>query len=151
MKRKLTAGVLLAAIALLAAWMLWPRPLTEAFDTGQTFTVYVTSAGVRDGQLFTDQDGPVTVEPGTPEAEAVRRVLAGHSYHLCLDTLLGADSLDGIGAQKVVLYGQDGAELSVFSGNTKIYCGGRYVRLDHWGQGRGAVLCEALIAAVGLA
>lgn len=151
MRKKLIAGVLLAAVVLFTAWMLWPRPLAEAFDADQPFTVHVTDLGIRDGSAFIETGDPVTVEPGTPEAEAVKQALAGHSYHLCLDTLTGTDSLDGIGARKIALYGQDGTELDVFSGSTRIYCGGRYVRLDYWGDARGAALCEELLAAVGIA
>lgn len=148
-KRILTAALL--AVALFTAWMLWPRPLAGAFDADQPFTVHVTDLGIRDGSAFIETGDPVAVEPGTPEAEAVKQALAGHSYHLCLDTLTGADSLDGIGTRKIALYGQDGTGLNIFSGNTRIYCGGRYVRLDYWGKGRGAALCEELLAAVGIA
>lgn len=149
-RKKALLGVALAAV-LFAAWMLWPRPLAGAFDADQPFTVHVTDLGIRDGSAFIETGDPVAVEPGTPEAEAVKQALAGHSYHLCLDTLTGADSLDGIGTRKIALYGQDGTGLNIFSGNTRIYCGGRYVRLDYWGKGRGAALCEELLAAVGIA
>ena len=35
MKRKAVYGSVLAAVLVFAAWMLWPRPLAEAFDTQQ--------------------------------------------------------------------------------------------------------------------
>ena len=150
MKRKAVYGSILAAVLVFAAWMLWPRPLAEAFDTQQPFTVHVTTFDVREGYPFINTAEPLTVEPGTPEAAAVRQVLAEQSWHLCLETLIGADSLEGLGDMRISLYGRDGAELSVFSGNSRISCDGRYVRLGYWGKARSAALCEELLTALGM-
>ena len=148
MKKKLLCGIVLAAVLVFAAWMLWPRPLAEAFDTQQPFTVHVMTFGVREGQAFINTAEPLTVEPGTPEAAAVRQVLAKQSWHLCLETLIGADSLEGLGDMQISLYGRDGVELCIFSGNSRISCDGRYVRLGYWGKACSAALCEELLAAL---
>ena len=148
--RKWQKTTLLAAAAVFAAWMLWPRPLAEAFDTQQPFTVHVMTFDVREGYPLINTAEPLTVEPGTPEAAAVRQVLAKQSWHLCLETLIGADSLEGLGDMTISLYGRDGAELSVFSGNSRISRDGRYVRLGYWGKPRSAALCQELLTAVGM-
>ena len=148
MKKRAVYGAVLAAVLVFAAWMLWPRPLVEAFDTEQPFTVHVMTFGAREGQAFINTAEPLTVEPGTPEAAAVRQVLAKQSWHLCLETLVRADALEGLGDMRISLYGRDGAELSVFSGNSRISCDGRYVRLGYWGKARSAALCEELLAAL---
>ena len=47
--RKWQKTALLAAAAVFAAWMLWPRPLAKAFDAEQGLAASVTASGVRDG------------------------------------------------------------------------------------------------------
>ena len=124
--------ILLAAAAGTAIWLLAPRNLAEIVDTAAPVELRV--------QRYDRENVELTVEPGTPEAAAVRQVLAEQSWHLCLETLIGADSLEGLGDMRISLYGRDGAELSVFSGNSRISRDGRYVRLGYWGKTRSAAV-----------
>ena len=88
--RKWQKTALLAAAAVFAAWMLWPRPLAKAFDAEQGLAASVTASGVRDGRAWMDSSEQYDLEEG---CAALREVLEGYSYHLCLDTLTGENAI----------------------------------------------------------
>ena len=88
--RKWQKTALLAAAAVFAAWMLWPRPLAKAFDAEQGLAASVTASGVRDGRAWMDSSEQYDLEEG---CAALREVLEGYSYHLCWDTLTGENAI----------------------------------------------------------
>ena len=57
--RKWQKTALLAAAAVFAAWMLWPRPLAKAFNAEQGLAASVTASGVRDGRAWNGQQRAV--------------------------------------------------------------------------------------------
>lgn len=151
MKKRRILGCALLAAALLAAWMLWPRPLAAEFDAGQRFAATVTVHGLEmDGHFShpTSESETYTVEAGSPESAAVRAVLEGASYHLCLDSLTGEDCIEDIGEISIFLSNDAGESLHVFSGTGKLSCNGRVVRLN-WGGKDAAALCAGLASALG--
>lgn len=145
-RRKIPVLVL-AAVVLFTAWMLWPRSLAAAFDARGDLSVSVITSGVEVVDMTSKpwQDVETyTVEAGSPEAAAVEKSLEGYSYRLCWDSLTGKSLIEDIGAVSVGLYSPEG-DLSVFSGTGKARLNGRTVRLT---GGRSADLCEKLRAAL---
>ena len=134
---------MVAAAAVFAAWMLWPRSLAAAFDARGELSVTVITSGVEGVDMTSRPCGDVeryAVEAGSPQAGAIEKCLEGYSYHLCWESLTGESLIEDIGAVSVGLYGPEG-DLSVFSGTGKARLNGRTVRLA---GGRSAVLCEEL-------
>lgn len=145
-RRKIPVLVL-AAVVLFTAWMLWPRSLAAAFDARGELSVTVITSGVEVVDMTSRPCGDVeryAVEAGSPQAGAIEKCLEGYSYHLCWESLTGESLIEDIGAVSVGLYGPEG-DLSVFSGTGKIRLNGRTVRLT---GGRSADLCEKLRAAL---
>ena len=70
--RKWQKTALLAAAAVFAAWMLWPRSLAKAFDAEQGLAASVTAFGVRDGRAWMDSSEQYDLEGG---CAALREVL----------------------------------------------------------------------------
>ena len=107
--RKWQKTALLAAAAVFAAWMLWPRPLAKAFDAEQG-------------------------------CAALREVLEGYSYHLCLDTLTGENAIDGKGGtdHTVHLYNVSAQSL-ISNGTARIFVDGRVYRVGYLGSRRGTL------------
>lgn len=73
-------GVVLAAVLLIAAWVLWPRSLAGLLDASTELRVTLSS-----------QQGELLVEPGTPEMEAVQTVLERYSYRMRWSAIPGLD------------------------------------------------------------
>lgn len=139
-KRKRAAwGAALAAVVLFAAWMLWPRSLAAEFDAGRQFTALVTKSGIQSGELWLDNSERYDLEGSA----ALREVLEGYSYHLCWDSLLGKNVVDGIGDLSVDLYTGE-QEIRVFNGTGKLFCNDRVVRI-YGGRRGAAALCEELL------
>lgn len=143
--RRTIPFLVLTAAAVFAAWMLWPRSLTAAFDAGGGLSATVITSGVEvvdmNSQTYQDMED-YTVEAASPEAEAIGEILQGYSYRLCWDSLTGKSLIEDIGAVSVQLYGPE-SDLSVFSGTGKVRLNGRTVRLT---GGRSADLCKELAA-----
>ena len=74
--------ILLAAAAGTAIWLLAPRNLAEIVDTAAPVELRV--------QRYDRESVELTVEPGTPEMEALADVLARHTYHLPWPALFGS-------------------------------------------------------------
>lgn len=143
--RRTIPFLVLAAAAVFAAWMLWPRSLTAAFDAGGDLSASVITSGVEVVDMTSKpwQDVETyTVAAGSPEAVAIGKSLEGYSYRLCWDSLTGKNLIEDIGAVSVQMYGPE-SDLSVFSGTGKVRLNGRTVRLT---GGRSADLCEKLRA-----
>lgn len=133
-------GAALAAVVLFAAWMLWPRSLAAEFDAGRQFTALVTKSGVQSGELWMDNSERYDLEGSA----ALQEVLEGYSYHLCWDSLLGKNAIDGIGDLSVDLYTGE-QDVRVFNGTEKLFCNDRVVRI-YGGRRGAAALCEELLA-----
>ena len=144
--RKWQKTALLAAAAVFAAWMLWPRPLAKAFDAEQGLAASVTASGVRDGRAWMDSSEQYDLEEG---CAALREVLEGYSYHLCLDTLTGENAIDGKGGtdRTVHLYNVNDQDLTS-NGTARIFVDGRVYRVGYLGSQRGTALNRDILAAL---
>ena len=150
-KKRFLWGLVLAAAVLVAAWMLWPRPLAGAFDAKRQFVASVTVSGLEVEAMVshpTMETTPYTAAAGSPEGAAVRAVLERYSYHPCLDSLTVEDSLEDTGKLSILLYNNAEETLHVFSGTGKLFCNGRVVRVGYWGNREAEKLCEELAAAL---
>ena len=149
-----TAALLAAAIAAFAAWMLWPRSLTETLDLeGREIAVSVLTSGweeVRDeGNFYNRPTMDIqryTLPAQSEQAEAALEKLGGYTWHPCWDTLTGETAISGIGNLSVTLYDSQDAEreFSVYSGTGKIRLNGKVVRLDYFGNGAAEALSREL-------
>ena len=74
--------ILLAAVVGTVIWLLFPRPLAKLVDTSAPAELHV--------QRYDRESAELTVEPGTPEMEALADVLARHTYHLHWTSLFGS-------------------------------------------------------------
>lgn len=144
--RKWQKTALLAAAAVFAAWMLWLRPLAKAFDAEQGLAASVTASGVRDGRAWMDSSEQYDLEEG---CAALREVLEGYSYHLCLDTLTGENAIDGKGGtdHTVHLYNVSAQSL-ISNGTARIFVDGRVYRVGYLGSRRGTALNRDILAAL---
>ena len=159
MARKLRNGLLIllaAVIMTFAAWMLWPRSLTDALGLeGREIAASVLTTGweeVRDEGNFYNRPTMdmerYTLPAGSEQAWTVLEQLGRYTWHPCWDTLTGETALSGIGDLSVTLYDSQDAEraFSVYSGTGKIWLNGRIVRLDYFGNGGAEALCRELSA-----
>lgn len=139
-------AVLLAAVAVFAAWMLWPRSLAKAFDAEQGLAASVVVSGVRNGRPWMDSSEQYDMEEG---CAALREVLEGYSYHLCWDTLTGENAIDGKGGtdHTVHLYNISAQSL-VSNGTAHIFADGRVYRVGYLGSRRGTALNRDILAAL---
>ena len=157
MARKLRNGLLIllaAVIMTFAAWMLWPRSLTDALGLeGREISVSIVTTGweeVRDEGNFYNRPAMdmerYTLPAGSERFRAVLEQLDGYTWHPCWDTLTGETALSGIGDLSVTLYDSQDAEraFSVYSGTGKLWLNGRIVRLDYFGNGGAEALCREL-------
>ena len=80
-------------------------------------------------------------------AASIRETLNGCTYHLCLESLTGKQSLSDIGSLQVNLYTQGGWEFKVFDGTTKCFLNNRIVKISG-GRKSAEKLCEELAAAL---
>ena len=144
--RKWQKTALLAAAAVFAAWMLWPRPLAKAFDAEQGLAASVTASGVRDGRAWMDSSEQYDLEEG---CAALREVLEGYSYHLCLDTLTGENAIDGKnGTDHTIHLYNVSAQSLISNGTARIFVGGRVYRVGYWGKSRGTALNRDILMAL---
>ena len=157
MARKLRNGLLIllaAVIMTFAAWMLWPRSLTDALGLeGREIAASVLTSGweeVRDEGNFYNRPTMdmerYALPAGSEGARAVLELLDGYTWHPCWDTLTGETSISGIGSLSVTLYDPQDAEreFDVYSGTGKIWLNGRIVRLEYFGNGTAEALSREL-------
>ena len=124
--RKRAVLLAAAAVAVFAAWMLWPRSLAKAFDAERQFVASVAKVGVKDGQLWSDYSEQYDLEGSA----LLREVLEGYSYHLCWDSLTGENAIDGKGGtnESLHLY-NNGDEALISNGTCRIMLNGRVVKV----------------------
>lgn len=150
--------ILLAAAAGTAIWLLAPRNLAEIVDTAAPVELRV--------QRYDRESVELTVEPGTPEMEALADVLARHTYHLHWTALFGSTGVQSYVSDTYrILYDQIticgsgkrsyqfGGELTWFQRKDASDPEGRRDRvllLDHWGQTQGDDLRWELLTALGV-
>ena len=157
MARKLRNGLLLllaAVIMTFAAWMLWPRSLTDALDLeGREIWAVVIHNDVEevpgmDGYVVRpagDVKGyTLTAESG--ETRALLDLLDGYAWHPCWATLTGDGDFSGPGELSVTLYDawDRDRNFTVHSGLGKIRLNGRIVRLGYFGSGGAEALSREL-------
>ena len=159
-KRLMTGALLttLTALAILFAWMLWPRPLSAVLDGNQTVCMSVLTDSVE-----TDEEAHIArpnqemeyydVPPGSPEGAAINEILSRYSYHYCWDTLTGKTSIDHSGSEGVSVFLWEAdtprRELDVF-GVSRCFIGEisgsgtRICRIGYFGDGRARALTREL-------
>ena len=135
--------VLAAVLAVLAAWMLWPRNLGEAFDAEESIAVSAIIFGVTDGRVDNETE-EYQLPAGSEKGERIGELLSQHTYHLTLGTLTGRDVIEGT---TVTLHFNNGVgTLLSLTGNTaELFLNHRVYRLDYWGRDRGTELCQAVL------
>lgn len=85
---KIKDALFWAVLAVVAAlvvgtpvWLLFPRSMEGLVDTSAPLAVSIKRP---------DGNAELTVQPGTPEMEALEAVLKGHTYHLHWTALFGS-------------------------------------------------------------
>ena len=148
--------ILLAAVVGTVIWLLFPRPLAKLVDTSAPVELHV--------QRYDRESAELTVEPGTPEMEALADVLARHTYHLHWTSLFGSTGVQSYVSDTYrILYDdmtirgtgerscQFGGELTWFKQRDASDPEGkrdRVLLLDHRGSTRGDDLRRELLAAL---
>ena len=148
--------ILLAAVVGTVIWLLFPRPLAKLVDTSAPVELHV--------QRYDRESAELTVEPGTPEMEALADVLARHTYHLHWTALFGSTGVQSYVSDTYrILYDdmtirgtgerscQFGGELTWFKQRDASDPEGkrdRVLLLDHRGSTRGDDLRRELLAAL---
>lgn len=87
------------------------------------------------------------IEADSDTAASIREILNECTYHLCLESLTGKQSLSDIGALQVNLYTQGDWEFKVFNGTAKCFLNNRIVKISG-GRKSAEQLCEELAAAL---
>jgi len=136
--------VIAVALVAAAAWMLWPRPLEEAFDATEQFSVTGIMFDVENGQLKSESFR-YEVEAGSAQGREIEAVLEKYSYHACIDTLVGVDSIWG---PVVTMNFHNTREeyMTLTVGTRRLHCNGRVYRLGYGEIDRGRALCDELLA-----
>ena len=148
--------ILLAAVVGTVIWLLFPRPLAKLVDTSAPVELHV--------QRYDRESAELTVEPGTPEMEALADVLARHTYHLHWTSLFGSTGVQSYVSDTYrILYDdmtirgtgerscQFGGELTWFKQRDASDPEGkrdRVLLLDHRGSTRGDDLRRELLTAL---
>lgn len=142
--KRIWRGFLIVLLVLLGAVMLWPRDLGEAFDTEKNMAVSVTIFGVTNGQLDSRTE-QYELPDGSEQGGRIGELLAEHTYHLTLGSLMGRDVIDGPTMTLHFINGE-GTLLSLTGGTAELFLNHRVYRLDYWGADRGTELCEEILA-----
>ena len=80
---------------------------------------------------------------------ALQEVLEGYSYHLCWDSLLGENVIDGKGGSDAWLYiNNNASEQLISNGTSRIFLNHRVVKVGYLGNRRGAALNQELLDAL---
>lgn len=134
---------LAAVLAVLAVWMLWPRNLGEAFDTEESIAVSAIIFGITDGRVDNKTE-EYQLPAGSEKGERIGELLAQHTYHLTLGSLMGENVIEN---HTMVLHfnNGEGTMLSLTGNTTELFLNHRVYRLDYWGRDRGTELCEAVL------
>ena len=147
---------LLVAAVGTAFWLLLPRPLVGIVDISAPVELHI--------QQYDRENTELTVEPGTPEMEALAEVLARHTYHLHWTSLFGSTAVQSYVSDTYrILYDdmtirgtgkrscQFGGELIWFKQKDASDSEGKRDRvliLDYWGRTRGDDLRQEMLSAL---
>lgn len=142
--KRIWRGFLIVLLVLLGAVMLWPRDLGEAFDTEKNMAVSVTIFGVTNGHPD-NRTEQYELPDGSEQGRRIGELLAEHTYHLTLGSLMGRDVIDGPTMTLHFINGE-GTLLSLTGGTAELFLNHRVYRLDYWGADRGTELCEEILA-----
>ena len=155
MKKKIACLAVLGLSIAFAAWMLWPRSFSSDFGSNDALSAFVMTLGIE--QVW--DEGVPSSQPNnhiesyhdiaadSDTAASIREILNGCTYHLCLDSLTGKQSLSDIGSLQVNLYTQGGWEFKAFNGTAKCFLNNRIVKITG-GRKSAEKLCEELAAAL---
>ena len=144
--RRTIPFLVLAAAAVFAAWMLWPRSLGDALELEDSeLGALILTAHVRDGKAYQEQED-YTLPAGSDQAEAVLDLLEQYSYHLCWDSLSDPSGISSGTTSIHLAGGRELQTLVVQNGSGKMLLNGRVVRIGYFGSGQAAALCEQLSA-----
>lgn len=134
---------LIALLAVLAAVMLWPRSLGEAFDAEKQVAVSVTVFGFTNGRPD-NQNEQYDLPAGSEAGNRINELLSQHTYHLTLGSLLGDSIIDGPD-MTMHFVNSDGVFLTLAGGTAELFLNHRVYRLDYWGKDRGTELCAEIL------
>lgn len=155
MKKKIAWISILGLAITFAAWMLLPRSFSSGLESSATLSAFVMTLGIE--QVW--DEGVPTSQPNnhiesyhdiaadSDTAASIREILNGCTYHLCLESLTGKQSLSDIGSLQVNLYTQGGWEFKDFNGTAKCFLNNRIVKISG-GRKSAEKLCEELAAAL---
>ena len=142
--KRVRRGIPVALLVLLSAFMLWPRDLGAAFDAEKQFAASVTVFGVTNGRPD-NRNEQYDLPAGTEAGRRINDLLAQHTYHLTLESLMGDSVIDGP-TLTLHFVNSDGVFLTLTGGTTELFLNHRTYRLDYWGKERGTELCEEILA-----
>ncbi len=156
MKKKIAWLAILGLAITVAAWMLWPRSLSSGLGSNDVLSGFVMTLRI---EQIRNDEGILSSQPNnsiesyhdiaadSDTAASIREILNRCTYHLCLESLTGKQSLSDIGSLQVNLYTQGNWEFRVFNGTAKCFLNNRIVTIS--GGRKGAEqLCEKLAAAL---
>lgn len=153
MKKKIAWLAILGLAITFAVWMLWPRSFSSDLGSNDALSAFVMTLGIE--QVW--NEGVPSSQPNnhiesyhdiaadSDTAVSIREILNGCTYHLCLESLTGKQSLSDIGSLQVNLYTQGGWEFKVFNGTSKCFLNNRIVKISG-GRKSAEKLCEELAA-----
>ena len=153
MKKKIAWLAILGLAITFAVWMLWPRSFSSDLGSNDTLSAFVMTLGIE--QVW--NEGVPSSQPNnhiesyhdiaadSDTAASIREILNGCTYHLCLESLTGKQSLSDIGTLQVNLYTQGDWEFKVFNGTSKCFLNNRIVKISG-GRKSAEKLCEELAA-----
>ena len=153
MKKKIAWLAILGLAITFAVWMLWPRSFSSDLGSNDALSAFVMTLGIE--QVW--NEGVPSSQPNnhiesyhdiaadSDPAASIRETLNGCTYHLCLESLTGKQSLSDVGSLQVNLYTQGGWEFKVFNGTSKCFLNNRIVKISG-GRKSAEKLCEELAA-----
>ena len=155
MKKKIACLAVLGLAIAFAVWMLWPRSFLTDLGSNDVLSAFVMTLGIEqvwdEGVPSSQPNNHIEsyrdIESDSDTAASIREILNGCTYHLCLESLTGKQSLSDIGSLQVNLYAQGGWEFKVLNGTSKCFLNNKIVTIS--GGRKGAEhLCEELAAAL---
>ena len=127
MKKKIAWISILGLAITFAAWMLLPRSFSSDLESSATLLAFVMTLGIEqvwdEGVPSSQPNNHIEsyhdIEADSDTAASVREILNECTYHLCLESLTGKQSLSDIGSLQVNLYTQGGWEFRCFDGTRR--------------------------------
>lgn len=152
MKKYICLGILIPA-ATIGAWMLWPRPMENTINPTHEFSISTANWIWNQKRANYDiETENFTLEANSEEGEAIHAILSNYSYHPCLDTVTGNDTIHDIGTIELYICGRAPTDKSSFTesltllSQAKFRYQGRIYRIGYFGNGQGEQLAQELYA-----